>query len=496
MSKVGFLTAVSFGNQPQSVSQSLLETVDSYFHLWGKKACVIPGHAERASEGAILTEDPSSFIMTAVKIASYFIIGINGIGIVLAAKIVLRYTHDFHLIDAKQKLEEGVNISPQAIADIQRLMPQILERKEVDDLHWYTSNVNCVFSLTATPGFVFKMIPLNNGVVRRGRTLWSEEATQERFANMVKAKEVCLVHQLGLLTIPRAKIVEVEARGHKYTLIAEERLNVNPNASAQEQHYQELPGLNETARQLATFIAKTGFSDVEWRNIPLLDDAPQFLGERRVALVDLEEMESADIGIFGGGFGRRGLIRCLTTEEQMDKALTEVRRHGIVVQEQVKARRLQEVAADRTLQQFYTKNGILQNPRKQIKIEDLNSLGLQRLEETEYVNMPSDTHRGAASRRESITLRDVASDIIEEINSAIAKAPDSASTKAKRYILLNTNDGLLGSYLRLGIPGNTLITSDAQENQRWIQRVINALVEKGHLFKLDKVNGHGYYIQA
>src|SRR3989338_353064 len=301
MAKVGFFTAVSFGDQPKSCTQSMFETVDSYFYLGGKKAYVIPGHAQQGIEGAVLAKDSPAFVITALKVISYLTVALPVV--MLIAKAILRSIHSFHIVDVKQKLEEGIDISQDTIEKIQVLMPKIRDRQNQDDQEIVRYTSKSVFSLRSVPNLIFKSVGDADG----------------RVENMVKAKEVCLALQLGLLIIPHAKKFHVDGR----TLIAEECFDVQQHESAQERLYSELSWLNETTRQLATFIAKTGFSDVEWRNMPIIDDAPVFQGSRRVALVDLEEMDSPEIGIFGGGLGRRGLIRCLSSEEQIDIALAE-----------------------------------------------------------------------------------------------------------------------------------------------------------------------------
>lgn len=377
-------------------------------------------------------------------------------------------------------------------------MPKIQRGHEDPEITWHASGNNLVFSLTAVPNLIFKMAPPGRGVFRAGGVLSAEQISEQRFANMVKAQQVCLVHQLGLLVIPHAKKFNVAGM----TLIAEERLNINQNESAQEHLYQ-LSGLNETTKQLATFIAKTGFSDVEWRNMPLIDTAPEFQGNRRVGLIDLEEMDGADTGIFGGG--RRGLIRCLHSEAQIDIALAEAERLGIVDRfikpQEAKASRLKEIQNDRELQQFYMRNGILGNARKAIHVGDLTTLDLN-LDEQGYLRIlevrrnGSDEEPHIEHRRQPITLREAVVDVIAKINDAIAKTPENASIKGKRYILLNTNSGSLQDYNRLGIPDDQFSITEQEEQQIWLRKIINALVAKGHLFKLATVNGNGYFIQA
>ena len=477
----------------------MLETVDSYFYLGGKKAYVIPGHTQQDGEGTILTKDSPAFLITALKVISYLTVAIPVI--LLIAKAVLRSIHSFHIIDAKQKLEEGMDISQTTIEKIQTLMPKIQGRQDDAEITWHASGNNLVFSLTTVPNLIFKMAPPGRGVLRAGGVLSAAQISEERFANMVKAKEVCLAHQLNLLVVPHAQKFNVAGM----TLIAEESVDINQDESAQEHLYQ-LSGLNETARQLAAFIAKTGFSDVEWRNMPLVDTAPEFQGNRRVALIDLEEMDGANTGIFGGGFGRRGLVRCLASEEQIDVAITEARRHGVVSQDavQIKARRMEEIQSDHQLQQFYMRNGILENARKLIQVDDLASLGLD-LEEQGLMRTGRRLQTGTGVgnwewETTPVTMEHAITDVIAAINKGIRETPDNASLKGKRYIRLDHDSQeeenlFLKEYNRLGCKEFGFV-SDEELNQRWLKRIIDALVAKGHVFRLDKQNAYGYFVQA
>ena len=72
-----FSTAISFGSsQPPSFFNSLLETVDDYFYLGGllgeRKVEVLQDCKIGNSLTVRPMSAPSSFFMTALKIASYF----------------------------------------------------------------------------------------------------------------------------------------------------------------------------------------------------------------------------------------------------------------------------------------------------------------------------------------------------------------------------------------------------------------------------------------
>jgi len=83
------------------------------------------------------------------------------------------------------------------------------------------------------------------------------------------------------------------------------------------------------------------------------------------------------------------------------------------------------------------------------------------------------------------------------MNSLIQQTSDEKSVQGYRYFVLDTNNTFLREYQYFGLPpGKSFNPSKEEEKQRWLPRIIQALIEKGHIYKLDKVNGHGYFIQA
>lgn len=97
MSKVNFFISINYGTLAKSAPQFLLEKVDHYFYMGGRKAQVILGYAEKNNEGAILVDANISLLEKALKIASYCTVVIPTL--MFVAKIVLRTAHRFHLID-------------------------------------------------------------------------------------------------------------------------------------------------------------------------------------------------------------------------------------------------------------------------------------------------------------------------------------------------------------------------------------------------------------
>lgn len=227
----------------------------------------------------------------------------------VAACIPLRAIHHVRVIDPQEALEAGLEISEQTIAKIERLSSKIFWSKSENDseIQWFPSDNNVVFKFKQTedgkPSLIFKTSHQDD-----------EFEMQERFKNMITAKEVCMTHQLGLLVIPHAILFKVAGK----TFIAEEELDINPEESAQKHlyHVTDTESFKPTIDQVTTFIAHTGFHDVTWRNIPLLNEASGHHGARRVGLIDLEHMdiEKVDRGFKGDPESMsQGLIGCMST---------------------------------------------------------------------------------------------------------------------------------------------------------------------------------------
>jgi hypothetical protein len=489
---VSFFTAVSFNGQAKSLSEKCLQKVDDYFYLKGKKAQVIAGRVNGGKVDVVLSNSgcSQSCIRTALKVLSYFTIILPLI--FLMAKAILRSVHKFEVIDVKQELAKEIDVKPEHIAAIERLLPKIRAGKDDPEIQWLKKNQTEVFRLTSAPHLVFKMhTSQNSGVLRFGEgSLMGDAVLRSRLAHTVKAKEICLINQLDLLTIPQVKQMEVSAEGSKLTVLAEQSLDVRAEDSAQEEIYRtQAKSLNKTVNQLATFIAETGFCDVIWRNIPVIDEATGFQGDLRIGLIDLEEMSDARGGLIGGADnGSVGLVNCLFDEDQIDAVLKQANQKGILRRlcPNIKQKRLDQIAENQRLLEFYQKNGILNDPRKPLAV-DIDALGLN-LDEVGMI------HSYMEETESQVTMRQVVGIIIAQINKEIQKTKEGESVKGKRFILLNTNDRLRPYYL-LGMKNLGLYTFD-DVKQSWMNRIIDALIKKGHLFKLDRVNGHGYFIQA
>ena len=263
------------------------------------------------------------------------------------------------LEQGKEELEKGLQIPLKTIEKIQALIPKILKQEDDDGIEYLKGSK--VFRIKEMPNLVFKMgVSSASKALINGKWLDDKEQMEERFENMIKAKEVCLVNNLGLLIIPHARKFTFDTHdGRKCVLIAEESMDINHEESAQVDFYHKYSKeLNETARQLAIFVTKTGFNDVTPRNIPIINESEDFHGPRRVALIDLEHMSSAINGFTGDDNGSCGLIGCVS-EEQIDMVIAEARKNGIEMSEQIRNADCRKSNQMKKLRQHYENKGIV-----------------------------------------------------------------------------------------------------------------------------------------
>lgn len=101
MSNVNFFTPISFGNQNKNTYQSLLESVDSYFFLAGKKACVID--IKDPQKRTVLLKKSPSLLATCLKVTTYLTLIIPLL--LILTKLLLRSTSTYTLDhDLQQRL--------------------------------------------------------------------------------------------------------------------------------------------------------------------------------------------------------------------------------------------------------------------------------------------------------------------------------------------------------------------------------------------------------
>jgi hypothetical protein len=195
-------------------------------------------------------------------------------------------------------------------------------------------------------------------------------------------------------------------------------------------------------------------------------------------------MESPHVGIFGRkDLYRQGLIAAAGSEEQIDLILNEAKKHGVRFTpkeaQEAKRVRLEQLEKEQKLDAFYAQKGILKEPKQLLKV-NLAALGLN-LNESAKVKCPVKEVQGGKKvvvrvEEKNIRLEHVAEKLIKKINKTIQNAEFKGSFKKTRTIQLFPHQFL--------------------DRKLWLKQIIEALVEKGYLYNLKRVDGRGYQVQA
>lgn len=419
-------------------------------------------------------------------IAVVFSLGCSKYGkkLLVEKKVKIRYA----ILDNSSKLE----ISKELVEKIKASFLKIQNREKTEGITFYPSQSNHrVFSFDSDPDYIFKMNANNN--VLPVRRYYSMNARHDK---IMKARTICKTHDLGLLVIPDTRLFSIKINSKTYEILAEKKLHLNSIESAQEEDFEKYAeSLNETIRQLAVFICKTGYSDVEWRNNPVISGEPDDFGNRKIALIDIEEMDSKTTGLFGG-YQRRGLVRCVT-KKQGNIVKKVAIKHEVKTSRFAKAhkKRISEIKENRQLKEFHKEHNI-ETGYEPIEV-DVDGLELNLNETWEISELDVDECKlknKIIYKKREIALREVVENVVKEINELIENKPEGHSIKGARKVFLYVDQDPFNSYLDLGA-NLGFLRDEEEEKKLWLVRILNALVEKEYLFKYNKTK-YGYIIQA
>lgn len=337
---------------------------------------------------------------------------------------------------------------------IQSLFEKILSGKNDDELKFYDSQPSHrVFSLLSENGKIFKLSTSNN------------EETEDRYKTMLNARVLCKVDNLFRLVVPEARKFEVEYEGRIYKIIEEEKLDVDLPDVQEELYHNASDEFAETVRQQTTFICKTKFSDVEYRNLPIIN------GTNNVGLIDLEENAGAKVGILGGkvnGGNRRGLINCVN-EKQIPVVVAEFNKHfpEIDCEEAVKARKL-ELNDEAGLYEYYTDNDI-STADQPIVFDAVNF---------EFDSYPEDVQK---------ELYKLAENLVKEINLQIASQTTLTTKKRRREVYIDLSPrSIFFGYNDVRADRKKIINFRDDKDFRqgsYLNIVIKNMIESGMIYK-------------
>ncbi|MCI5052946.1 MAG: hypothetical protein MRY21_07440 [Simkaniaceae bacterium] len=332
---------------------------------------------------------------------------VNRYGLQEAKPIATSTSPQTNKIMREVLLTQGVSVADQMKTHLNQVLNSVLKKESVAGVSQYKSQSDHrVFTIDSIPGHIFKL-----------HIDSTSNDMKDRFSNMLKAVEEIANNKLDLLVVPNAKLFEIQHNGQTYPVLVEKKLTFNPSASGQEQLYEKSgKTLNESVRQLALLISKTGLQDIDFRNIPILKETDDF-GLRKIGLIDLEFMNDPTYSAFYGNYycRDRGLIRCVNLSQVhfLNKFTRNLPINEYSLRSAIRLRK-KEIEDNQKLAAFHSKRGIIEGDEPiQINEGDLTFPNYPELEEE---------------------LKQWALKFIAEINRQIEKSSPNDSKKARRRI--------------------------------------------------------------
>lgn len=235
---------------------------------------------------------------------------------VLSVMDINRFLNSDIYKNYKYKYNNAILVDQDLIDEITNNITSILNKKYINVDFFTTKNRMSIFRFN-DKRLVFKMSRENDDI-------------RTRYKNMLYSRYIIDHYNLDLLYIPAATIIDIKSNDKVYTLLIEEYIDLLQNKKRDYYFEKFVDKLDDTIHQLALFICKTGFSDVTFRNIPIMSE--DFKKDdkyyKRIALIDLQDLNIAEYGLFGR-IGARGLLRCVKSLKQLNIVSSVAKENGI-----------------------------------------------------------------------------------------------------------------------------------------------------------------------
>lgn len=362
-----------------------------------------------------------------------------------------------------------------------------------DDIQFYScQHGHRVFSLTIAPNLIFKTCAIDSN---------ASNEIMKRYEKTCSAHKLVQNSKKDLLVVPHVALFTIAVDGKNHYVIAEERLNIQYDDSIQEQYYNDhSDSLEKAVRQLTGFIIDFDASDVEFRNFPTIENVLDSDGNRMIALIDLEDTEGWQTGIFGGG-NQTGLVNMVSAElcKIIESELEEEACQRLCDSDYFKTR-LEAIENNSRYKEHLIKTNIVRSDEPFMADEQLEQF-ISTIEHDYNIDLDLDRVVLYCGKGEGYTMRMAIKYTVGAINRYILNSSKAVSMR-RRQILLSIHANSIHPYTQFKISEikhcqNPQRTQDKEydESINWLQFIIQHLVSHKYIYSLDKVNGHGYYLR-
>jgi hypothetical protein len=376
---IGFFRPISFDHfESQTTWGKLVACSEWYLSLSSEKAQLMRSGSHQLLVKPIT--DKNHRLQQVLKVASWALIIFAAIALIV--KVTYRKNRAFHLYNAHKELVGDISISAQERLKLEKLLPSILNKKQIPEIEWLSTRNTLVFSLKEQPELIFKIQQLGDN--------HHNVSAKQRFQNAVKVRETIDTYGLEQLLLPSTALItlatplSIDSQNDStldssmnpdqqrepihalptssssplvnasIDLLVEKRFDI-PNSSQDHlSPFYQHPSRNLPALiQLVHLMALTGLSDSSPENNPLVTSENE-ADLPKIAILDTEVLDRPGEGlctpykINGRYHPRNGLLSYIPME-QFDFIVHEAQRLGISlnsdVVEAIKKERISDLTA-------------------------------------------------------------------------------------------------------------------------------------------------------
>ncbi|MEZ5315594.1 MAG: hypothetical protein R3E91_05255 [Chlamydiales bacterium] len=210
-----------------------------------------------------------------------------------------------------------------AKSKIKKYFSQIKNQETHEEIKFFQGQLDGrYFSFKEDPKILFKIRLVDEN---------DKRSIQHRISNIKRAQEIREKCELGLLKIPKFTHFSMEIEGDpeikNLIVLAEEKLDVSHPAYEKDNYARSSSELDLAMYQLTVLnLEDPVYTDVNYSNSPILNNDCDVNGNKKIALLDFECLEPADmekaqlldLGLFGTKSDRvLGIMRCCVSIDQV-----------------------------------------------------------------------------------------------------------------------------------------------------------------------------------
>jgi hypothetical protein len=468
MENLKFFTPISSINQHKEYFDWLIEIVDDYFFLQGKKAFVVDLKKPLDQRQIIFENEKSNWIIVALKITSYitFIIPI----LFISLKLFLRSKIDYKVINVKDIVNEGIYLKNESLVLLEKNIYKLERGQALNEVEYLYKEREIIFKLKSEPNYLFKA-PFLGLESSLNHCL---ERFKKQLVRAIETQTSILAYHFSDLKVAKRKLLLIQ--GFPILVFKQEDFYALNWSERNFAHKKEF--LNPAIMQLIELFLMKDYIACDFSSLIVEDKVLNSSLGGYLSLFIFKYSVSIDDKI-------ANLISMLFSEHQIDEVICYAKNKGVFISsyiKEAKENRMRFLREELAICLFYLQHGITKNPLKAIDIifKDLHDIHLNETKNYFTSSLPYQPGKtNVKLKSKSITFKEALEEIIQLINHSIKISHETSKIKLRRFVSIDRADLTWFDHKN----------PDAIYEDPWIIEIGNILKDKGCIFDVTFSDG-------